>query len=814
MKFIGILLFLALPFLIFANDSKGKKTTTAKRTDQEIIIDANLDEQAWQTAEVATGFTQMRPNPGKSASFNTEVKIIYDNEAIYVGAKMYDPAPDSILQELGLRDNFNNTDFFGIVFDTYLDEINGFGFFVTPSGVQMDAKYSSFGEDNEWDAVWESKVAITENGWVAEYKIPYSAIRFPKKDVQKWGVNMVRLIRRYREQSFWSELDPKANGLLTQSGILTGIENIEAPLRLSFTPYVSFYLQNYPYNVPERKNTSTSINGGMDLKYGINESFTLDMTLIPDFGQVVSDNEVLNLSPFEVFYNENRSFFTEGTELFSKGDLFYSRRVGGRPVNYFGVQNELLEGEIILENPSESQLYNATKISGRTSGGLGIGFFNATTATTYATVIDTFSDITRKVLTAPVTNYNVLVFDQSLKNNSYLTFINTNVMRDGAFYDANVTGTTFSIQNKSNKYSIWGGGYLSQKYHDGFDSVDLGYRYKIAAGKVSGNFKFELVHSILSDNYDINDLGFLTRNNTIEYGFGTRYNIYEPFWILNEWAVSSYISYIRIYDPNAYYNFGINLESWGTFKNFTSAGIFSYFEPVLTYDWFEPRVAGRFYTYPVNFNIGGWISTDYRKKFALDINGNFRPFDDLDRYYTNLTLSPRMRVNDKLSFIYSFNFHYRHQDVGYANITDAEDIIFGRREVESITNTLTGNYLFNNKMALGLKLRHYWSKADYTSYYLLQEDGYLGKTDYTGDHDINFNAFNVDLIYTWQFAPGSELSLVWKNAILDFTEGKVIDNYFTNVKHTLDADQLNSLSLKILYYLDYQEIKSTLKKRI
>src|SRR5258705_10304557 len=164
-----------------------------------------------------------------------------------------------------------------------------------------------------------------------------------------------------------------------------GIKYIKPPLRLSFSPYFSSYVNNYPYNTPGIKNTTTSLNGGMDVKYGINDAFTLDMTLIPDFGQVQSDNQVLNLSPFEVKYNENRSFFTEGTELFNKGNLFYSRRIGGTPIHFGDVSGQLGANERVLKNPTESKLINATKVSGRTTKGLGVGFFNALTKPMYAT---------------------------------------------------------------------------------------------------------------------------------------------------------------------------------------------------------------------------------------------------------------------------------------------------------------------------------------------------------------------------------------------------------------------------------------------
>ncbi len=211
---------------------------------------------------------------------------------------------------------------------------------------------------------------ITDEGWVAEIEIPYSALRFPNNDLQTWGINFAREIRRIREISSWNFVDKKIDGILNQSGVVTGIENIKPPLRLSFEPYLSTSL----LKEPESNAWDFKFNGGMDLKYGISESFTLDMTLIPDFSQVPSDDQVVNLGPFETYYSEKRQFFTEGVELFSKGDVFYSRRVGSEPMGYDDIE-ENYPPENIIENPEQTQLLNATKLSGRTSSGTGIGDF-------------------------------------------------------------------------------------------------------------------------------------------------------------------------------------------------------------------------------------------------------------------------------------------------------------------------------------------------------------------------------------------------------------------------------------------------------
>ncbi|MGZ3752567.1 MAG: DUF5916 domain-containing protein, partial [Mucilaginibacter sp.] len=360
MKLLPIILLLLVASV--ASSQSTVKKLVAVKTNTPPKIDGILDDDIWKNVPVATDFVELLPVAGlhEKNEDRTEIKIIYDNTAIYIAARMYEKDPGKIARELTTRDSVANDDFLGILIDTYHDGLNGSGFFVTAAGAQYDAKYSpgpnGVNEDATWNAVWESKVNVDNQGWTAEFKIPYSALRFARKDVQTWGLNIIRKRRTENKQLYWNELDPKKNGLMNQAGDLNGIENISPPMRLAFYPYFSTYVNHYPYNTTGLRNTTTSFNGGMDVKYGINESFTLDMTLIPDFGQVQSDNQILNLTPFEVKYKENRPFFTEGTELFNKGNLFYSRRVGGQPINYLAAYADLKPGETLEKNPTEAKL--------------------------------------------------------------------------------------------------------------------------------------------------------------------------------------------------------------------------------------------------------------------------------------------------------------------------------------------------------------------------------------------------------------------------------------------------------------------------
>jgi hypothetical protein len=257
---------------------------------------------------------------------------------------------------------------------------------------------------------------------------------------------------------------PETKNDLPYWGSLKGISDIKPPVRLSATPYILLQAEHFP-NPSTEKDISTSIGGGMDLKLGMNESYTLDMSLLPDFSQVQSDNKVKNLTAFETVYEEQRPFFKEAVDLFMKGDIFYSRRIGKTPALFYDAENELNEGEYLYKNPVQQKLINTTKISGRNKNGLAIGILNAITANTYAIAKNADGD-ERRILTDPLTNYNQIVVDQALKNNSDFYITNTNVLRDGHFRDANVTATGLTLNDKSNSYRIA----LSDRFESGFSS--------------------------------------------------------------------------------------------------------------------------------------------------------------------------------------------------------------------------------------------------------------------------------------------------------------------------------------------------------
>jgi len=800
-KTLLIILFCLSSLALFAQAEK--KRITAIVSGEAIKIDGILDETSWKSAPATKDFVQRIPYNGKPATFGSDVRFLYDNSGLYIGAMLYDPHPDSILAQMGLRDASDlNADNFVFIVSPFNDGLNAFCFMVFASDVQTDFKLSG-GDGNDdfsWDAVWVSKARKNDQGWVVEMKIPYSAIRLPLQPVQEWGMNCQREIRRYREVSNWNLIDTRVSGFVNQCGLLEGIRDVKPPLRLSVSPYLSGYLQNSP----GENSYELSYNYGADLKYGINQSFTLDMTLIPDFGQVRSDDKYYNFSPYEIRYEERRQFFTEGTEMFNKGGIFYSRRVGAEPKGYYLPYDDLRANEDVVENPNQTKLVNATKVSGRTSGGLGIGVFNAMSANTWATIQDKMTGESRRVMTQGFTNYNMFVLDQNLKNNSYIDFLNTNYFMPTEGYTANVTGTSFKFANKAYTYAVQGEGFVSQKYYS-HDAPDFGYHYYLGFGKISGNFKFSYEQVLETDTYDPNDMGFNIRNNRFDNTAEVEYNLYDPFWKLLNMYNNVKALYNFMYEGMNFTSLTLSVESNATTKKYMSLGIYAETQPVPAHDYYEPRVDGWMYIAPTYERATTWFSSDYRKKFALD--GSMSGYIANDYHMTGygFTLEPRYRISDRIMLLYHIYYERILNDVGYVDqsidLSANPTIYFGRRDRQSVTNILEANYMITSNMSIDVRARHYWVTAPYYSFYILQRDGTLQPGDYPNDPDVNYNLFNLDLTYIWNFAPGSQLSVMWKNAI-NTMDNDVLYNFFEDFGRTMNAPASNSFSIRILYYLD------------
>lgn len=775
-------------------------------------IDGSIDDLIWQGIPTVGQFIQSEPVENAQATFQTDVKILYTNNAIYFAAFCHDPEPDKILRQLGTRDDNLNADRFRIDIDPYDAQQDYTSFWVTASGVQGDSKFS----DRNFNAVWESAVTVVEDGWIAEIKIPYSALRFPSEDEQQWSLQMYRHIRRLQEYDTWAPTKRENSNAMDYFGKLTDIRDIDPPVRLSLTPYINFNLESRPDENGDRE-FDWAISGGADLKYGINESFTLDMTLLPDFSQVQSDDNINNLSAFETIFDEQRTFFQEGVDLFERNELFYSRRIGSGVANPNAPYDDLGEGEEIIDNPETSKLLNAFKISGRTTRDVGIGVFNAIEGRSYATIREAEDDGTYKVQTDPLSNYNIFVLEKNFKNNRSMYGINTNVTRTDGYRNGNVAGGGFSANFANNQYNVRGHSYYSvvNEKVDG-EKRKRGYRYQLDFDKVSGNWRYGWRTEGTSGNYDPNDLGVNFQTDFLQHGWSTNYNVYEPMKHVRYLNTLLFLNFRQHLPTKELSSITLNLNANTTFtKTFTSVygGVFAnvYGEK----DYYEARTPGQVFRQPkfADFYVG--VETDSRKKLSLYVEGNATVSPDRGGSYNLRTyIQPHYRPNDHLSFTYSFSVYNSIDDIGYA--TRSEGVpIFGKRDILNYTNVFSGNYIIRNDLSVGVRARHYWSRVDYSHYYELTEDGNLKPTlyaDFDNSNNINYNTFNIDLLFNWEFAPGSALSVSYKNNIFDY-RSDLEGNMFDNLRRLFDQTQTNTVSVRLIYYLDYNTVRGWAGKR-
>ncbi len=788
----------------FAQQTQTSQTPTkqivASRLEGPIRVDGVLDEGVWSQAPVANNFIERQPNKGQKEpqEHATSAKILYDDTGIYFGVQINHPNPKEISRELMERDQIGNDDFFAISLNGNNDHQQSLLFIIQASGVQADAKLLiNKSDDYSWNAVWYSAIKINDQGWSLEVKIPFSELRFPKDQVQTWGLNFITNLQKKQTQYTWNPIDNTKGSFMLYDGILTGIENISPPTRLSFSPYFSTYFNKYNHS------SDLNVNGGMDLKYGLNEAFTLDLTLIPDFGQANFDEAVLNLGPFEQQYDENRSFFMEGTELFGKGDLFYSRRVGGEPSGSLDLQ----PGEESTGTPEKVNLFNAIKLSGRTKKGLGIGLFNGVTEKLTTKAVNKTTGTSRDVVLEPWSNYNVLVLDQRFGGNSSITLVNTNVTREGHFRDANVTALLADLTNKENTHNLFGS--LKQSIVNS-NTYLYGTEATLGAGKIAGAHRYSFDALVRTKDYSIDDLGYTGGNNYVNYHGYYSYRYLKPRGKLNNLNYQLNVNLSSRLEPYQYRGFDIHQTFSVTNKKFETMGLGLLLTPFGEKDMYEPRTFARHLNVPSMVNPWIFYESDSRKKLSYDGYTEIYAFNQPGRirYVTEFDL--RYRVSDRFSIEYDFQTDIRLRDLGYV-AKDQGEIIIGRRDVHSFENAIESQYIFNDKMALNLAFRHYLSTVKYDGFHALNTSGDLNPSGFQGNHDGSYNFWNLDLRFSWWFAPGSQLTLLYRNAA-DSQQAAAVNSLKDNLRHVFDQPMLNTLSLKITYYLDYNAAKQFVKK--
>ena len=791
---------------------QNDRSLEAHRINKAPKIDGILDDAIWASIEPSGDFVMFEPgNLGViPETKQTAVKMAYDDKAIYIAAYLYHDAPDQIARQFSQRDEvFVQADNFVVALNTYDDGINETRFYVTSAGTIGDQRITQNDQDFGFNVVFDCRISTDTKGWYAEFKIPYNALRFPEAKEQNWSINFYRRLNKENQTHTWSFID-RAVGRDTQyNGKVTGVKDIDAPVRLTFFPFaqaVSSFADG---------ESTTSFTGGLDIKYGLSNSFTLDAQLIPDFGQVAFDEVRLNLGPFEQTFGENRPFFTEGIDLFQKGRIFFSRRIGGPPS---GGDVELDENEEFIEFPSSVRLLNSLKVSGRTKSGLGVGVLNSISERTIGTIVDSITGERREELIEPTANYNVFVLDQQFNNNSAVSIINTNVLRSGSrFRNANVTAGVFDIADKANNFRASGRAVVSNVRELG--TTTSGFQSEFDFAKISGSWRYRVGHDFADTTIDINDLGLLFRNNFNSFTLGGSYELIQPTEKFNGYRFELTARHRRLFRPSVTTRNSLRFNSFFFTKERFAFGASSSYNG-REQDYFEPRIEGRFVTFDANLGVGGFISTDFRKKFAFDFNLDGRTwFEEIDEQQTeyNIEFSPRYRFSDRFLVVFSSEFGASKNNFGWVDNTDTE-VFLGLRDITSFENTITASYNFDPYKAIDLRFRNFWSTADHSSnvYYVLNEDGSRTQLesydlDERRNPNTNFNIWNMDLSFRWRFAPGSEASLLYRNNIFNSDELSTL-SFGESLSNLFDQTIQHTLSLRVTYFIDYNNVKGFFKK--
>ncbi|MGE5365130.1 MAG: DUF5916 domain-containing protein [Bacteroidota bacterium] len=766
----NILLFCFVPaLLLFAadkdtNSPEAVKGVRALRTDSPITIDGIHTENVWQICPGISGLKQRDPLEGKDASEQTVVKIAYDNEAIYVAAKMYDSAPDSIIGRLGRRDGSLNADLFTFYIDSYLDKRTGYYFSINPSGTFFDGVlYNDDWSDNSWDGIWEGRAAIGNDGWSVEMRIPFSQLKFHKNDKYVWGVNFKRVIERKHENDYLVFTPKNASGFVSRFVSLEGIENIALPKQLEIIPYITGkaeYLRHDKED-PFRDGSNYLPGVGADLKMGLGGNLTLNATINPDFGQVEVDPAVVNLSDAETYFDEKRPFFVEGSTIFNFGfggvnnwwgfnwpgpDLFYSRRIGRYP------QGNLPDNDY-SDVPSGTHILAAAKLTGKVLNNWNIGTINAFTQREHAEYSYDNKKNTTEV--EPFSHYGVIRMQRDFNSGkqglgfmgTYTTrFFSQNSLRDDINSGAYVFGLDgWTALDKDKEWMLAGwaaGSYITgsknritdvqtssvhyfQRPDASHLSVDsnatylAGYSGRLYLNKQKGNMFLNASLGIVDPGFETNDVGFLWRTDVINMHVGSGYKWTQPGKFSRYMELG--LAYFRTMD------FAYDVTSEGLF-HFGNIDFLNYY----SINWnlaYNPQTVSNRRTRggPLSLNYPGWqvnfsAYTDNRKPWIISA-GYYHYLSQEEASYNFWTgVEWRPAANISLSIEPSFDTQLQRLqwvdsfDDKYAIQTFGKRYVFARMNQKTFAAGIRMNWTFTPFLSLQLYVQPLISTGAYSSF--------------------------------------------------------------------------------------------------
>jgi hypothetical protein len=549
------------------------------------VVDGRLEDAAWAGVEPVGSFVQRRPRAGSPATERTEVRVVYGPDALYVGARLFDTAPDSVVGQLTRRDAEGYSDWFSVAVDSYDDDRTAFLFAVNPRGVKRDLLFFNDSDaDDGWDAVWDGAARRDSLGWVAELRIPFSQLRFSAAAGERvWGINFEREIARRGETAYWAPILPDAPGFVSRFGRLEGIGEIATPRRVEVQPYASSRLARAPSETGNPFYRENDLLGsvGADLKYGLTSDLTLTATLNPDFGQVEVDPAEVNLSAFETFFDERRPFFLEGMEAFQFGSarfnvatsfprLFYSRRIGQAPQRTLGGRDFAY-----VDAPAQTTIAAAAKVSGRLGRGWTLGVLDAVTAPEEARYQDAGGTPGRAAV-EPLSNYLVGRLRRDAGEGSwlggYLTAVNRHLddpaLRGMARSAAYVGGVDFE-RAWSNRAWILAGSLTGSRVSGSSEAVSAaqlrstryfqrpdadhvehdpertslsGHNLQLSLSKLGGrHWRTSVWYQELSPGFEVNDLGFQSRADLRALTGYLAYQENRPGPLFRSYGASGYL---------------------------------------------------------------------------------------------------------------------------------------------------------------------------------------------------------------------------------------------------------------------------------
>ncbi|MEQ9400866.1 MAG: DUF5916 domain-containing protein [Longimicrobiales bacterium] len=723
----------------------------------EIDVDGRMDEAAWGRASVAADFVQFQPDEGAPPSQRTEARVLYGPDALYVFMRAFDSSPDSIAGQLTRRDQDSYSDLLGVVVDSYFDRRTAFHFAVNPVGVKHDIyRFDDTSEDAGWDAVWDVATLRDAEGWTAEFRIPFSQLRFRDQRVQTWGINFVRDLARHDEMAVWAPTSPQESAIVSRFGELRGLEGLQAPNRLELVPYTLAGLERVggdARNPFYRKNQTLGAVGA-DLKYGVTSDLTLDVTLNPDFGQVEADPAQVNLSAFETFLPERRPFFLEGASIFNFGialgdgdqaneSLFYSRRIGRAPQGRADARGGYADAD------DRTTILGAWKLSGKTAGGWSIGALHAVTAEETARVAPATGDRLDDSV-EPFSNYGVLRLQKDFREGrSALGFIGTHVNRDKTVADelglrsgAVAGGLDWRHRFASEAYQIEG--YLLGSHvrgstdairttqrsplryfqrpdadHVTFDpertSLSGGSAF-LSVGKIAGeHWRFSTGIHTRTPGFEVNDLGYQRDADSWSSWFWVGYQQTTPQGPFRRWNLNTNGWVGGNYGGDRG-GLGGNVNGSVQFKNFWHAygglnrDAGGYSGQFLRGGPLFRREAG------TNFWSG--FGTDSRKPLMLNLNtwGNVR--SESDSWNVGLSPNVRIRPSGRATFNVGAQvsrFVDDRQWVGRVDL-DQPHYVFGRIDQTTVGLTLRTDYAFTPTLSLQLYAQPFVSAGAYSEF--------------------------------------------------------------------------------------------------